>query len=274
MAKREAPEINAGSMADIAFLLLIFFLVTTTMDKDTAFLRKIPKKVEIPENIEIEVEKKNVYKITINNKQAMQVRDSILPVTEIENLHKRIKHFYLVNKGLRFGSFNTEYPYYSYATRESIDAGIADAEQGVANKEALPDTDPNKEVQVEYANNLLDEWFKKDAVYRVFAKADMNKSKRNVEMPEIDIKAHVKIEPFIGTDYSAYVAIQSEIQKALMQMRDAESTELFGITYTSMLKYYQQNALEQTPIVKQYKERLDLLETLYPERIIEVNPKK
>lgn len=274
MAKREAPEINAGSMADIAFLLLIFFLVTTTMDKDTAFLRKIPKKIEIPDNVKIEVEKKNVYKITINNKQAMQVRDSILPVSEIENLHRRVKHFYLVNKGLRFGSFNTEYPYYSYATKESIEDGIKEAERVVATKEALPDTDPNKEVQVEYAENVLDEWFKKDAVFRVYANSDKYKGKTKIEMPEIDTKAHVKIEPFIGTDYSAYVAIQSEIQKALMQMRDKESMELFGITYTSMLKYYQQNALEQTPIVRQYKERLDLLETLYPERIIEVNPKK
>ena len=43
MARRETPEINAGSMADISFLLLIFFLVTTTMDVDTGLQRRLPQ---------------------------------------------------------------------------------------------------------------------------------------------------------------------------------------------------------------------------------------
>lgn len=40
--KRTLPEINAGSMADIAFLLLLFFLVTTTIENETGLLRKLP----------------------------------------------------------------------------------------------------------------------------------------------------------------------------------------------------------------------------------------
>ena len=66
MARRAAPEINAGSMADIAFLLLIFFLVTTTMDVDSGITRKLPPPVE-KDVVDIPVKDRNVLKILINS---------------------------------------------------------------------------------------------------------------------------------------------------------------------------------------------------------------
>jgi len=72
MAKRSAPEINAGSMADIAFLLLIFFLVTTTMDIDTGITRKLPPPIEDPEE-NIDVKDRNVLKILVNSHDMLLV---------------------------------------------------------------------------------------------------------------------------------------------------------------------------------------------------------
>lgn len=76
MSKRSAPEINAGSMADIAFLLLIFFLVATTMEVDTVISRKLPQKQ--PENAPKppELKEKNVFEISINRNNQMLIEKS------------------------------------------------------------------------------------------------------------------------------------------------------------------------------------------------------
>lgn len=62
---RETPEISAGSMADIAFLLLIFFLVTTTMDVDSGIMRKLPPPIEEPDDVK--VKQRNIYTVLINS---------------------------------------------------------------------------------------------------------------------------------------------------------------------------------------------------------------
>ena len=83
MARRDTPEINAGSMADIAFLLLIFFLVTTTMDVDTGISRKLPEKQ--PEDIVPPVLKeKNVFEVNINRRNEILVEgDTYMKVDEL-----------------------------------------------------------------------------------------------------------------------------------------------------------------------------------------------
>jgi biopolymer transport protein ExbD len=69
--KRGVPEINAGSMADIAFLLLIFFLVTVTMDVDTGITRKLPPPVETEDNID--VNQRNIFEILVNSANMLLV---------------------------------------------------------------------------------------------------------------------------------------------------------------------------------------------------------
>ncbi len=63
MAKRAAPEVNAGSMADIAFLLLIFFLVTTTIEIDSGLNRKLPPIEETEPPI---IKERNIFQLTVN----------------------------------------------------------------------------------------------------------------------------------------------------------------------------------------------------------------
>lgn len=82
MAKRDAPEVNAGSMADIAFLLLIFFLVTTTIETDTGLNRKLPpiddEQVEPPI-----IREKNIFPVFINNRNQLLVDDQLMEIGDL-----------------------------------------------------------------------------------------------------------------------------------------------------------------------------------------------
>ena len=93
MAKRAAPEINAGSMADIAFLLLIFFLVTTTMDVDTGITRKLPPPVE-NKNENVDVKDRNVLKILINSHDLLLVNGK---PGNVDNLATKVKDFMAIH---------------------------------------------------------------------------------------------------------------------------------------------------------------------------------
>lgn len=93
--KRGIPEINAGSMADIAFLLLIFFLVTTTMDIDEGISTKLPP--WDPEMIEDPppIKQKNLFVVLVNAQNQLLVEDEYM---QIENLREAAKRF-LDNNG-------------------------------------------------------------------------------------------------------------------------------------------------------------------------------
>ena len=94
MAKRELQEINAGSMADIAFLLLIFFLVTTTMESNYGIRRKLPP-IQLEKQDDIIVKKKNVLEIVINGKDQMLIEEEPAKVQDV----KAIAVKFITNNG-------------------------------------------------------------------------------------------------------------------------------------------------------------------------------
>lgn len=86
---RMSNEINAGSMADIAFLLLIFFLVTTTIDTERGLQVKLPPwSEEEPEDIRLN--KRNVYAVLVNANDQLLVRGE---PTDVVDLRERTKEF-------------------------------------------------------------------------------------------------------------------------------------------------------------------------------------
>ena len=91
---RMSNEINAGSMADIAFLLLIFFLVTTTIASDKGILNILPPKLDpnVPPP-DIKVNERNIFAILINANNDLLVEGEYRRNTE--NLDRDIKEFIL-----------------------------------------------------------------------------------------------------------------------------------------------------------------------------------
>ncbi|MBR6437909.1 MAG: biopolymer transporter ExbD [Bacteroidales bacterium] len=85
--KKKVPEINASSMADISFLLLIFFLVTTTMDTDSGITRRLPPPVENPD-MDVKVKERNILNVMINKYDKLMVNGKPCDVSELKDKTK------------------------------------------------------------------------------------------------------------------------------------------------------------------------------------------
>ena len=90
MARRSVPEVNAGSMADIAFLLLIFFLVTTDITANAGIAAKLPPKVAKQEQQEPPINERNLFVVLVNKNNQLLVEDQIL---DIKNLRQKAVEF-------------------------------------------------------------------------------------------------------------------------------------------------------------------------------------
>ena len=91
--KRESVEVNASSMADIAFLLLIFFLVTTTIASDKGLSIRLPPKND--EQVEIKLKERNIFNVLVNSNNQLLVEEQPMKVEKLKTAAKE----FIMNNG-------------------------------------------------------------------------------------------------------------------------------------------------------------------------------
>jgi biopolymer transport protein ExbD len=91
MAKKKVPEINGSSMADIAFIALIFFLMVTTMDKEEGIARQLPPIPPEDQKVEDQkVNRRNIIQVKINAADRLLAGGVPMDVSQLKD---KIKEF-------------------------------------------------------------------------------------------------------------------------------------------------------------------------------------
>jgi biopolymer transport protein ExbD len=198
MNSREITEINAGSMADIAFLLLVFFLVTTTLEKDEGIPSYLPPIVDNQDPTP--VPKRNVFKVFINGENKLLVQNEV--VDEMGTLKAKAIEFYTNPKN------SSELP-----TNYIVTASLCKSKMATVGDTSVA---ANK---TEY--NL---WERK-----LEALPLLGGSYR-----EISPLAVVKLTHDNNTSYNTYIQVQDALSAAVNELRNKFAKDKFGKYYTEM----------------------------------------
>jgi len=232
MARRQIEEINAGSMADIAFLLLIFFLVTTTMEVDAGISRDLPYKRDLTDFDPPPIHNRDILVIMANSRDELLVEDK--PML-IENLEAKVKAFYLDNSsGI---DVNPEMPLWDVVTGQICQQKIQEYTTAISLE---------KDEKIKgYLKDDLIKWEKRKTTFEKIG-----------PYKEISGSAVIQLKNQSNTSYGLYIDIQNILKKVVNDLRDEKCRELGWGEYRDL-------------DVKEDTDKINVLKVLVPERIIE-----
>lgn len=203
MARRELQEINAGSMADIAFLLLIFFLVTTTMDQDIGILRQLPPPIPPEMEKPPEVKQRNVYEVLVNSNDQLLVEGQRMDIRELK---AGAIEFYTNPRN------SPDLPQLTRVSRATVQDNLNKLRQ------ALAEDPDNKDIK-----GKIETWEDKLIAIDLIG-----------EYSELPSSALISLQNDRGTSYNMYIAVQNELSAGVNQLRDNLSNDKFGVPYSSL----------------------------------------
>jgi biopolymer transport protein ExbD len=225
MPKRKAPEVNAGSMADIAFLLLIFFLVTSEMSKESGMFQLLPEKVEGPPPEP--VNKRNVIEVLVNNNNLILFEGKLVKMEEIPTLVKEM----ILNSSNR-----NDWPVSRAVTEEELQVRIN------TNKKALEEADETKEASAK----------------RKLRKSELRLKALQVFGDNFRKSEHVvNMQATQGAEYDTYILLKDHLKQAYTALRNDLAKKVLGRGWEDltpqereMLKMVYKENISEAPVVQ------------------------
>ena len=209
MARKKSSgpgEINAGSMADIAFLLLIFFLVTTTMDTDAGILRQLPPPIPEDAPEPPKVKDRDVYEVLVNRNDQLLVEGNLMMIDELKEGTK----LFLTNPD----NLSEDLPQKKLVTRAEVTEKIGSFKAYVA-------SEPDNAAYIKE----LKKWERKLSTVNLVG-----------EYMELPGSAVISLRNDTETSYDMYIQVQNELTRAISELRNELSEEKFGKKYDELEK--------------------------------------
>jgi biopolymer transport protein ExbD len=204
MAKRELEEINAGSMADIAFLLLIFFLVTTTMNFPKVLEERLPQKQDNKDEPPL-VRPENVLEILANKNDQILIEGQR---GKIEDIKEKVLEFYIHSIG------DPNWPELTPINESMVTQNIQKYKTLAAQ---FPD-------DTRFTDTLSRWETKRDVITTI---GPYN---------EISEKAMITIQLDNATSFKTYVSVLNEIMAGINELRSELCLAKFGVPYNKIEK--------------------------------------
>ena len=234
MARRSSPEVNAGSMADIAFLLLIFFLVTTTIETDSGINKRLPPIDDSEQQEDVKLKQKNILTVAVNAKDELLIEDKKKPLDSL----KTIAIAFLDNGG-------------------GINEKVEDSGKDWLKYDPVAD---------KWVNNIIPNTKKS------YLECSYCQGKGDPKSSDNPDKAIISLTNQRETSYAMYISIQNEIMAAYNEVRNRRSLDIFGQSFQEMKKNWKDvnHPDFKSPSLKK---KIEQIQKEYPQKFTESQEK-
>lgn len=238
MARRKIQELDASSIADIAFLLLAFIIIATTLEKESGVQAFLPAKNDNPEQFEI-IER-NILQVTINKRDEIMVNGSI--DQSPEDVKASVIEF------MENPANSENLPSMTSVTKENCSLNIYNI---------------NAEIQASGTTGKLEKSLKK-----------WKNKLKTVELVgdyrTINKFATIAIQYDKSTKYGTYLSVRDNIMSGLNKLRDDLSIKVFGVTYKHLLSIRLETFKDDPTGLEEHKAKIKAIREVYPQKIIKL----